>query len=597
MKNGCKHLYISIFYLYFCKYSTNRNVKTKQNNLTVIDFFCGAGGFSEGFRQMGFEIVYGYDHWKPAVDTYNHNFKLSCETKNILDFKKSIEEIEALPNTDVIIGSPPCVSFSSSNKSGKADKSLGLELTESFLRIVAVKKHQPNSVLKAWFMENVVNSKRYLQTQYTFKDLDLEDWAKKHHIGPLNIAIDLYDNTTVINSADYGSIQSRKRVISGEIIKRKKLVIPSPTHQQKTSSLNLPLYNCINQIRQGFPSPFEKKGREIIKDIQYPITIEKEMITDHFYDTGVYEIEWKFSRYWKTNHPYMGKMAFPENENKPSRTITATKIANSRESIIYKSELNRKGDGEYRLPTVREAAIIMGFPITYQFVGTENSKWRLVGNAVCCSVSRAFAKVVLDELKLKPNPELIVTKEPNLDGVLNLNKYNLKTFDNPPKKNKGARFRRHPLKDGNLTVTLSNYDIEKSGKYQGKWLTSIQYGTGKGFPLQHVKDEFYKELENTLANFNSGKKFMKIINNGFTEKIGKASQLQEMYEVQESKNHLLEPTELVDEIKKIIDRVQIEEPLFEQKDTIVFESKKNVPMKQLFALYAINKISSTANQN
>ena len=31
------------------------------NKLTVIDFFCGAGGFSEGFRQMGYEIVYGFD--------------------------------------------------------------------------------------------------------------------------------------------------------------------------------------------------------------------------------------------------------------------------------------------------------------------------------------------------------------------------------------------------------------------------------------------------------------------------------------------------------------------------------------------------------
>lgn len=46
-------------------------------------------------------------------------------------------------------------------------------------------------------------------------------------------------------------------------------------------------------------------------------------------------------------------------ENKPSRTITATKIANSRESIIYKSEIERIGDGEYRLPTIREAAIYM----------------------------------------------------------------------------------------------------------------------------------------------------------------------------------------------------------------------------------------------
>lgn len=567
------------------------------SKLTLIDFFCGAGGFSEGFRQMGFEIKYGYDHWKPAVDTYNHNFNLECEVKNILDFKTSIAEIENLPDTDVIIGSPPCVSFSSSNKSGNADKSLGLELTEAFLRIVAVKKHQPNSILKAWFMENVVNSKRYLQTSYTFKDLGLEDWAKKHRIDALNIAIDLYDNTTIINSADYGSIQSRKRVISGEIIKKKKLIIPNPTHQQKASNLNLPLYNSISKIKKDFPSPFSKKSEKLIKDIQYSIEIEQSKITDHFYDTGVYESEWKFSRHWKINHPFMGKMSFPENENNPSRTITATKIANSRESIIYKSEIKRKGDGEYRLPTVREAAIIMGFPITYQFLGAENNKWRLVGNAVCCSVSRAFAKVVLDELRIKTSQELIVIDEPKLDELINLNSYSLKSFDNPPIKNKGSRFRRQPIKDGNLTVTLSNYDIEKNSKANGKWLTSIQYGTGKGFPIQHIEDGYYKELETIISKFKTGKKFIEIMNNGFSEKIGNALQLQEMYEIQKSSNSLLEPTELIEEVKNIIDKVGVEETNFIQEETIVFNNKKIIPTRQLFALYAINKISTTANKN
>ncbi len=571
-------------------------MNTKHHNLSVIDFFCGAGGFSEGFKQMGYNIKYGYDHWKPAVDTFNHNFNLDCKVRNILDFETSIEEIENLPNTDVIIGSPPCVSFSSSNKSGNADKSLGVKLTETFLRIVAVKKHQPNSILKAWFMENVVNSKRYLQTTYTFKDLGLDEWAKKHKIGANNVAIDLYDNTTVINSADYGSIQSRKRVISGEILKKKKLVIPAPTHQQKESQLSLPLYNSISLIKENFPSPFEKKSTAKIKDIQYKIEIEKDKITDHFYDTGVYEIEWKFSKYWKTNHPFMGKMSFPENENKPSRTITATKIANSRESIIYKSEVKRKGDGEFRLPTVREAAIIMGFPITYQFIGGENNKWRLVGNAVCCSVSRAFAKIVLDELKIKHDDKLHVATQPNLKGLLNLNNYSLKTFDNPPIKNKGSRFRRHPIKDGNLTVTLSNYDIEKGGKANGKWLTSIQYGTGKGFPIQHIEDGYYKSLESIISKYPSGKQFIRIINNGFSEKIGNASQLQEMYEVQKSNNTILEPTELVDEVKRIIDKIDIEEPQFVQNGTIVFQSKKIIPTKQLFALYAISKISTTANQ-
>ena len=66
------------------------------SKLKVIDFFCGGGGFSEGFRQMGFEIIYGFDHWKPAIETFNSNFNLNCKPKNILDFKNSIEEIEDL---------------------------------------------------------------------------------------------------------------------------------------------------------------------------------------------------------------------------------------------------------------------------------------------------------------------------------------------------------------------------------------------------------------------------------------------------------------------------------------------------------------------
>lgn len=567
------------------------------SNLTAIDFFCGAGGFSEGFRQMGCEILYGFDHWKPAVDTFNHNFNLKCKPKNILDFKYSIDEIEKLPNTEIIIGSPPCVSFSSSNKSGNADKSLGVELTETFLRIVAVKKHQPNSILKAWFMENVVNSKRYLQTAYTFKDLELTEWANKNRISPLKIAINLYENTAIINSADYGSYQARKRLISGELIRKGKLIVPDITHSE-TGENGKKKYQTIRKIKQIFPHPFTKYSNTTISDPQYPIQVSQELLTDHFYDTGIYKIEWKFSKYWKVNHPFMGKMSFPENENKPSRTITATKIANSRESIIYKSEINRIGDGEYRLPTVREAAIIMGFPITYQFLGSDNNKWRLVGNAVCCSVSRAFAKIVLDELKLTIPNNLVLNNKSSIDGLINLNTYKLRTFDKPPVKNQGSRFRRHAIKDGNLTVTLSNYDIENNSKSaEGKWFTSIQYGTGKGFPIQKINDKYYQNLEAIIKEYKGGKEFLKYINNGFSEKIGNAKELQKLYELQKSNTKYTEPTELVDSVQELIDKLNIENVEVEQKKWRVFEHKDKVPVKQFLALYAINKISTIANGN
>jgi len=567
------------------------------SKLKVIDFFCGGGGFSEGFRQMGFEIVYGFDHWKPAIETFNYNFNLNCKPKNILDFKNSIEEIENLPDTEIIIGSPPCVSFSSSNKSGNADKSLGVDLTETFLRIVAIKKNQSNSILKGWFMENVINSKRYLQTSYTFKDLGLTEWAIKNRISPLKIAIDLYENSVIINSADYGSFQARKRVISGELIKKGKIVLPDPTHSED-GNLGKMKYKTIGEMKQTLPNPFSKKSDKLITDPQYSIRISQNQLIDHFYDTGIYNVEWKCSNYCKTNHPFMGKMSFPENENKPSRTITATKIANSRESIIYKCEIKRVGDGEYRLPTVREAAVIMGFPITYQFIGTESNKWRLVGNAVCCSVSRAFAKSILESLKISIPNTIITNIKIDKKNLINLNTFKLKSFDKPPIKNNGSRFRRHALKEGNLTVTLSNYDIEKNLKFSdGKWYTSIQYGTGKGFPIQKIKDNYFKNIESILQELKGGKDFLKYINNGFSQRIGNTRELQSLYEQQKSSRKYTEPTELVDLVNKIIEKLNIEKIDFDQKKYKIFKYKEKIPVKQLFALYAINKISTIANEN
>ncbi len=567
-------------------------------NLTVIDFFCGAGGFSEGFRQEGFKIVCGIDSWQPAIETFNHNFFLNCSPKNILDFEISIREIEKLPDTDIIIGSPPCVTFSSSNKSGKADKSLGVRLTEVFLRIVAVKKHRPNSILKAWFMENVTNSVNYLHDYYTFKDLNLSEWARKHKLSPNKKAIILKSNQYEINSADYGSAQNRKRVISGEFIDKGKLLIPSPTYQSPEAKKILPSYINLGLVKKSLPSPNSGKSDNIITDPLYSsVHINSSELTDHFYDTGLYECEWKQSRFLKVNHPYMGKMSFPENEQKPSRTITATKIGTSREGIIYKSEYNRIGDGEFRTPTIRESASIMGFPITYQFLGSEGVKCRLIGNAVCPSVSRAFAKLVRENIGLKAINTPIVTLKPKIKGVNNLNTFSPKVFKNPPRRNKGSRFRRHPFKDGNLTVTLSNYDIEKNEKRISKWITSVQYGNGEGFSIYKYPNKYYIKIEPIIEGLRNGKEFLEIMNNGFTEKIGDKISLQEMYELQKPKDGLLGPTELIEEVTRIIEKIGLKQEMFLQRGKKVFKGKEVVPVKQLFALYAINKISTIASGN
>src|ERR1044071_3413838 len=139
------------------------------DKLKVIDFFCGGGGFSEGFRQAGFDVIWAVDLWQPAVDTHSENHP-DCETikDDIIRLSELPDEEfhNIVPDSEVIIGSPPCTAFSNSNKSGKGDKSKGIALFEAYLRVIARKKFKPNSILRYWILENVPKVSSYIQESY-----------------------------------------------------------------------------------------------------------------------------------------------------------------------------------------------------------------------------------------------------------------------------------------------------------------------------------------------------------------------------------------------------------------------------------------------
>lgn len=71
--------------------------------------------------------------------------------------------------------------------------------------------------------------------------------------------------------------------------------------------------------------------------------------------------------------------------------------------------------------------------------------------------------------------------------------------------------------------------------------------------------------------------------------------MQEMYEKQNSISKYKEPTELVDEITIILDKLKIDDKKIKQEQNRIFLHKEEVPIRQLFALYAINKIASKTN--
>ncbi|WEJ61880.1 DNA cytosine methyltransferase [Thiomicrorhabdus lithotrophica] len=493
--------------------------------LRVIDFFCGAGGFSEGFRQEGFEVVMGIDFWQPAIDSHNLNHGLEDSVKDVMDFwgedSGDVLEIDGIPDTEILIGSPSCVSFSMSNKAGKACKISGIQLILSFLRVICVKKHQKKSILQAWYLENVPQSEKFIQPNYTFSDLNLSRWARA--LGKKADDIAIQTKGYVLNAADYGAPQSRRRFIAGEFI--------------ETGEFPKPISNWLNHktlgyIKSRLPSPYLKRNdNSEFVDPNYPkLKVKMSELTDHFYDTGLYKIEWEKAQHLKTNHPYMGKMSFPENEDRSCRTIMATRSASTRESLIFKSELNREENGEYRLPTIREAATLMGYPFVYQFTGTESTKWKQIGNSVSPHLSAALARAIKACLKGKtPRKRGFSKLKGNYLKIINLNSFDVCTFETPKTRLSNAKFRRHPVKLGNMTVDLQNFNDTYGVKDTSKWFVVAYFGTGVGHGVYEFKAKDFEVLESALKNNNVDLTMLNKYMHGLVEGLQGIS-LQELYE-------------------------------------------------------------------
>lgn len=552
---------------------------SSKNSLRVIDFFCGAGGFSEGFRQQGFKIVKGVDNWQPAIDTHNLNHNLNDVTKNVLDYwnedSSDVTEIEQLDDVEFLIGSPSCVSFSMSNRAGKADKTNGILLIEAYLRVIAVKKNKKKSILKAWYMENVPKSRDFIREEYTFAQLNLAKWAKRNGFKETDVALKIQGE--ILNAGDYGAPQERKRFIAGEWVATGEFISPTRTYKE---------HKTVSEIRGKMPKVNELKNtQKKFTDPNYSsIKLGVNKLTDHFYDTGIYKIEWEKAEFLKTNHPFMGKMSFPENEDRTSRTVMATRSASTREALIYKAEYNRKEDGEYRLPTIREIASLMGFPYVYQFVGSEGTKWRQVGNSVCPHQSAALAKAlrkktglgIISDIKISFNK-----MEDNFNKVDNLNTFVERKFEYPKKRQENARFRRHALKIGNMTVDLMNYHPDKKEDVANDWYVTAFFGTGEGYGVKVFSKTEKQELELVLQDsFDSFSEYRKTV----ADLSIQSSELQKSYEEDLHLKQNSNPILLLKQLSGIITSYDCHRNVV--KDNGILE-KENVPLAQLMSAYGL----------
>lgn len=156
--------------------------------MRAIDLFAGAGGFSEGARAAGVEVVWAANHWPVAVQVHANNHpgvEHVCQDLHQADWG-------LVPAHDLMLASPACQGHSSASQGGRRAFHDASRST-AWAVVSAAEHHRPEFVI----VENVVQ----------FRSWALYP-AWRLAMGALGYALD----EIVVDAADLGVPQHRRRL-------------------------------------------------------------------------------------------------------------------------------------------------------------------------------------------------------------------------------------------------------------------------------------------------------------------------------------------------------------------------------------------------
>lgn len=314
--------------------------------IRAIDLFCGAGGSSWGAKCAGVEIVAGFDLWETAGAVYKDNFPGARFYRSKLEDIRPEDLVNELGKIDLILASPECTNHSvAKGNKPRCEKSRKTAL--QVLRFAEALKPR-------WIVVENVSSMR--------------NWARyKEFISEIE-ALGYYTRTELLNSADFGVAQARKRLFILCDREKKPESIILPRRKRRTAG------DIIDGNGTYEYSPLRTKGRA-------KATLERA-------NRAIKEVG-KKSRFLIV---YYGSDAAGgwQRLNVPLRTITTL----DRFAFV-------KHDGKrhiMRMLQPPELKAAMGWPKKYKInYGTRRDKVKMIGNAVCPNVMQRIVTVLSDE--------------------------------------------------------------------------------------------------------------------------------------------------------------------------------------------------------
>ena len=396
---------------------------------TIVSLFSGAGGMDLGFEQAGFKTIWANDFDEDSTKTYKRNIG-----DIVLGDIEKIKSKDIPDNPDIVLGGFPCQGFSIANSIRRSVDDSRNKLYKQMVRIIRDKKPK---YFVAENVQGILSLGKGLVMQkilYDFSKLGYQiDWK-------------------LLNAADYGVPQSRKRVfIIGNRI-GKKNPFPKPSH-----------FGFVNGTKDQslFDNDFEKYEKHIsteeaigfltnVRTRDKSFTHKNEWIHNHVADTNVkdefwgrkYEVnqheicdylkswraksEWSVKKidehfgyahtagHWFRKDNNSGSIPNPDDwlglkkllkfDSKYDKKVTTfVKKKISFEQSLRISNWDKPSDtitatspeihpnGKRRL-SVRECAILQTFPMDFVFEGsTFRSMHRQIGNAVAVKLAYKIA--------------------------------------------------------------------------------------------------------------------------------------------------------------------------------------------------------------
>lgn len=188
------------------------NFKLEEGKLTMLDLFCGAGGFAVGCSWAGFQSVFGVDHLEPAMETWtrNHPNSIGCLgdiTKlDPADVRKLLAE-KGVDHINMITGGVPCQGFSIANRKHNDNDERNFLFLE-YMKFV--KEFKPEYII----LENVSGMRSTAGGKF---ENDIKEYMQKLGYEP---------TVKLVSAAEFGVPQLRQRLIFVGVKKNAGLTTP-----------------------------------------------------------------------------------------------------------------------------------------------------------------------------------------------------------------------------------------------------------------------------------------------------------------------------------------------------------------------------------